>query len=38
VRVGADYLRTTFANATAAMQFQNNLRIVTSIVFRFGKR
>jgi opacity protein-like surface antigen len=38
VRVGADYLRTTFANATAAMQFQNNLRIVTSIVFRFGNR
>lgn len=38
VRVGVDYLRTTFANSTAAMQFQNNLRIVTSIAFRFGSR
>ena len=38
IRVGADYLRTTFANSTAAMQFQNNLRIVTGIVFRFGSR
>jgi len=38
IRVGADYLRTTFANSTAAMQFQNNLRIVTGIVFRFGNR
>jgi opacity protein-like surface antigen len=35
VRVGADYLRTTFANSTAAMQFQNNLRFFTGIVFRF---
>jgi len=38
VRVGVDYLRTTFANSTATMQFQNNLRIVTSVVFRFGRR
>ena len=38
IRMGADYLRTTFANSTAAMQFQNNLRIVTGIVFRFGNR
>jgi len=38
IRVGVDYLRTTFANSTAAMQFQNNLRIVTGIVFRFGSR
>ncbi|MGD0413885.1 MAG: hypothetical protein ABSA80_00890 [Terriglobales bacterium] len=38
VRVGADYLRTTFANPTAAMQFQNNIRLVTGIVFRFGSR
>ena len=38
VRVGADYLRTTFADSTAAMQFQNNVRIVTGIVFRFGRR
>jgi hypothetical protein len=38
IRVGGDYLRTTFANSSAAMQFQNNLRIVTSIVYRFGNR
>jgi opacity protein-like surface antigen len=38
IRIGADYLRTTFADSSAAMQFQNNLRIVTSIVFRFGNR
>lgn len=38
IRVGGDYLRTTFANSQAAMQFQNNLRIVTSIVYRFGNR
>jgi opacity protein-like surface antigen len=38
IRVGADYLRTTFANSTAAMRFQNNLRIVTGFVFRFGNR
>jgi opacity protein-like surface antigen len=38
IRVGADYLRTTFANSTAAMQFQNNVRFVTGFVFRFGSR
>jgi opacity protein-like surface antigen len=38
IRVGGDYLRTTFADSTAAMKFQNNLRIVTSIVFRFVSR
>jgi len=38
IRVGGDYLRTTFANSHAAMQPQNNLRIVTSIVYRFGNR
>jgi opacity protein-like surface antigen len=38
IRVGADYLRTTFANSTAAMQFQNNVRFVTGFVFRFGNR
>jgi len=37
IRVGGDYLRTTFANSNAAMRFQNNLRIVTSIVYRFGR-
>lgn len=38
IRAGADYQRTTFANSSAAMRFQNNLRIVTSVVYRFGKR
>jgi hypothetical protein len=38
IRGGGDYVRTTFANSTAAMRFQNNLRIVTSIVYGFGKR
>jgi opacity protein-like surface antigen len=38
IRGGGDYLRTTFANSRAAMQSQNNLRIVTSFVYRFGNR
>jgi hypothetical protein len=38
IRMGADYLRTTFANSTAAMKFQNNIRIVTGVVYRFGSR
>jgi opacity protein-like surface antigen len=38
IRIGGEYLRTTFANPTAAMQFQNNFRVVTSIVYRFGIR
>jgi hypothetical protein len=38
IRTSADYLRTTFANSTAAMKSQNNLRIVTGIVYRFGSR
>jgi len=38
VRVQADYQRTTFANPTGAMQGQNNLRLTTSIVYRFGNR
>jgi len=38
VRFGVDYVRTTFADSSAAMRFQNNLRIVTSIVYRFGNR
>jgi hypothetical protein len=38
IRIGGDYLRTTFANSHAAMQSQNNLRIVASIVYRFGNR
>lgn len=38
IRIGGEYLRTTFASPTAAMQFQNNFRMVTSIVYRFGSR
>lgn len=38
VRFGCDYLRTTFADPQAAMQFQNNFRLTTSIVYRFGSR
>ncbi len=38
IRLGGDYLRTTFANPNAEMAFQNNLRIVTGIVYRFGRR
>ena len=38
IRVEGDYLQTTFANPSAVMQFQNNLRLVTGIVFRFGRR
>jgi opacity protein-like surface antigen len=36
IRIGGDYLRTTFANPAAATQFQNNIRVLTSIVYRFG--
>jgi hypothetical protein len=38
LRFGGDYLRTTFADSDAAMRFQNNFRIVTSLVYRFGNR
>lgn len=38
IRMSVDYLRTTFANSAAAMKSQNNLRIVTGIVYRFGSR
>lgn len=38
VRAQADYQRTTFVNPTGAMQGQNNLRLTTSIVYRFGNR
>lgn len=37
IRIGGDYLRTTFANPSATTEFQNNLRIVTAIVYRFGR-
>ncbi len=38
IRVGGDYVRTTFADSSAAMRFQNNLRLVTGLVYRFGER
>ena len=38
VRVGCDYLRTAFANSSGAIESQNNLRMVGSFVYRFGKR
>jgi hypothetical protein len=38
VRVQADYQRTTFADSTGAIQGQNNLRLTTSIAYRFGNR
>jgi hypothetical protein len=38
VRVGCDYLRASFANSSGAIEPQNNLRMVASIVYRFGKR
>ena len=38
VRVQADYQRTTFGDSTGAIQGQNNLRLITSMVYRFGNR
>lgn len=38
VRITADYLRTAFANSTAAIQGQNNLRMTASLVFRLKDR
>jgi len=38
VRAQVDYQRTTFANPTGAIQNQNNLRLTTSLVYRFGNR
>jgi hypothetical protein len=39
VRVQADYQRTTtFGDSAGAIQGQNNLRLTTSIVYRFGNR
>jgi opacity protein-like surface antigen len=36
VRGGADYQRTTFVNASGAMQQENCFRLITGIVYRFG--
>jgi len=38
VRLQADYQRTTFGDSTGAIQGQNNLRLITSMVYRFGNR
>jgi len=38
VRAQADYQRTTFVNPTGTMQGQNDLRLTTSFVYRFGNR
>ena len=38
VRLGADYLRTSFFNANLAYEGQNNVRTAGSIVYTFGGR
>jgi len=38
VRVTGDYQRTTFVDPTLALEGQNNLRVTTSLVYRFGSR
>ena len=38
VRVGADYLRTSFFNSNLAIEGQSNLRTAASIVYTFGER
>ncbi len=38
VRVTGDYQRTTFVDSTLALEGQNNLRVTTSLVYRFGSR
>lgn len=38
VRVQADYQRTTFGDSTGTIRGQNNLRLTSSIVYRFGNR
>ncbi|MGP0017412.1 MAG: hypothetical protein ACLPHP_02490 [Candidatus Sulfotelmatobacter sp.] len=36
VRLQGDYQRTTFGDSTGAIRGQNNLRVITSMVYRFG--
>jgi hypothetical protein len=36
-RVGVDYLRTHFVNSSRAVRGQNDVRIVNSFVYYFGK-
>ncbi len=38
VRLGGDYLRTAFANSSAQVQLQNNLRVTASFVVRLRER
>ena len=38
VRLGADYLRTSFFNSNLAIQGQSNLRTAASLVYTFGER
>lgn len=38
VRLGADYLRTTFVDSAAVAHAQNNLRATVGVVFRMRKR
>ena len=38
VRLQADYQRTTFGDSTGTIQGQNNLRLITSMVYCFGNR
>ena len=38
VRLGADYMRTSFFNSNLAIVHQNNLRTIASIVYSFGGR
>ena len=37
MRVGADYLHTTFFNNSFALRGQNNLRVTVSVVYIFGR-
>lgn len=38
LRARADYQRTRFVNSTGALQHQNNLRLATSVAYRFRIR
>jgi len=38
VRIQADYLRTSYGDSSGAIQGQNNLRLTSSMVYRFGNR
>ncbi len=38
IRGTADYQRTTFVDSTLALQGQNNIRLMGSLQYRFGRR